>query len=141
MTVPADAEFPRPSASTLEANRLDELSTILEGLTQKILSYVKRADSKETGAVGVPQTPQELFKLFDIPQEGQGVEDLFNQFDQILDRSVVTWNQGFMDKLYASTNPVGVAADLLLSILNTNSHVFSKLKVVWEPRINSIVPR
>lgn len=79
--------------------------------------------------------------MFDIPQEGQGVEDLFNQFDQILDRSVVTWNQGFMDKLYASTNPVGVAADLLLSILNTNSHVFSKLKVVWEPRINSIVPR
>lgn len=34
--------------------------------------------------------------------------------------SVNTWSDGFLDKLYASTDPVGVASDLLLSVLNTN---------------------
>lgn len=38
--------------------------------------------------------------------------------------SVNTWHQGFMDKLYASTNPPGVAAELVLSALNANVHVY-----------------
>lgn len=29
-----------------------------------------------------------------------------------------------MDKLYAGTDPIGVAADLVLSVLNTNVHVY-----------------
>lgn len=116
----------KPLPSTLEVNRTQELELVLETLTNKILNYVKRADSNEKGTVGVPQSPKELSKLFDITDRGNGPNDLFNQFDTILDHSVVTWNRGFMDKLYASTNPVGVASDLLLSILNTNTHVFSK---------------
>ena len=42
----------------------------------------------------------------------------------VLKYSVNTWDQGFLDKLYASTTPVGMAADLLLSALNTNVHVY-----------------
>lgn len=44
--------------------------------------------------------------------------------DPILKYSVNTWHQGFLDKLYASTNAPGVAADLILSVLNTNLHVY-----------------
>lgn len=44
---------------------------------------------------------------------------------QILNYSVNTWDQGFMDKLYSSTNAVGVVAEMLLSVLNTNVHVYS----------------
>ncbi len=29
-----------------------------------------------------------------------------------------------MDKLFASTNPIGVISELLLAILNTNAHVY-----------------
>lgn len=43
---------------------------------------------------------------------------------KVLQCSVNTWNQGFIDKLYASTTPVGLASDLLLSSLNTNVHVY-----------------
>lgn len=111
--------------NSLESNRVDELTVILEGLTQRILGYVKTADSVESGSVGTPQTPDQLLQLFDISKSPNGIPDLFKQVDLILDHSVVTWNQGFLDKLYASTNPVGVASDLLLSILNTNTHVFS----------------
>lgn len=110
--------------SDLEANRVEELQQVLDVLSKKIVDYVRTADSPE-GSIGPITTPKELGKLFDLPVEGDGMDGLFKQFDTILDNSVVTWNKGFMDKLYAATNPVGVASDLLLSILNTNSHVFT----------------
>lgn len=110
--------------SSLEINRVEELTQVLEVISQKIIAYVTHADSAE-GSVGTPVSPKKLSELFDLPVEGEGIEGLFKQYDLILDNSVVTWNNGFLDKLYASTNPVGVASDMLLSILNTNSHVFT----------------
>lgn len=44
--------------------------------------------------------------------------------DKTLKYSVNTWDQGFLDKLYGSTNPVGVVSELLLGVLNTNVHVY-----------------
>ena len=31
--------------------------------------------------------------------------------------SVDTWNSGFMDKLYAGTNPVGIITEILTALL------------------------
>jgi len=42
----------------------------------------------------------------------------------ILRYSVNTWNPGFMDKLYAGTNPVGIITEMLMALLNANSHVY-----------------
>ncbi|KAF2634074.1 glutamate decarboxylase-like protein 1 [Massarina eburnea CBS 473.64] len=44
--------------------------------------------------------------------------------EKVLGYSVNTWDQGFMDKLYASTNAVGLVSELLLATLNTNAHVY-----------------
>ena len=44
--------------------------------------------------------------------------------EKILQYSVNTWDQGFLDKLYASTDAVGVASELILAVLNTNVHVY-----------------
>ncbi|RKP37257.1 pyridoxal phosphate-dependent transferase, partial [Dimargaris cristalligena] len=41
-----------------------------------------------------------------------------------LPTSVRSWNPRFMDKLYATTNPIGVLSELLLGLLNGNCHVF-----------------
>ena len=53
--------------------------------------------------------PGELSKLmnFDLPSSGQGKEGLLLTVEQLLKYSVNTWDQGFLDKLYASTNAVG----------------------------------
>ncbi|KAL2015815.1 hypothetical protein VTK56DRAFT_4731 [Thermocarpiscus australiensis] len=56
--------------------------------------------------------------------EGRGEEGLLETIKDVLKYSVNTWDQGFLDKLYASTNPVGVVSELLLSVLNTNVHVY-----------------
>ena len=70
--------------------------------------------------------PAKLEKLFSVPlpDHGQGHSGVMDVVQRVLQYSVNTWDQGFLDKLYASTTPVGLAADLVLSALNTNVHVY-----------------
>lgn len=55
-----------------------------------------------------------------MPHDGRGVDGLIETVRAILESSTNTWHQGFMNKLYASTNAVGVASELVLAVLNTN---------------------
>lgn len=66
--------------------------------------------------------PQKLQSLFSptLPTKGAGKDGLLEVIQDVLKYSVNTWDQGFMDKLYASTNAVGVVTELLLAVLNTN---------------------
>lgn len=53
--------------------------------------------------------PQELVKQlgFSLPLgEGRGEQGLLQTMQDVLQHSVNTWDQGFLDKLYASTNAV-----------------------------------
>lgn len=82
--------------------------------------------NKPTSSLVNYKSPEELQKLLklDLPSTGHGQEGLVNVLQQILHYSVNTWHQGFLDKLYASTNAPGVAAELILAALNTNVHVY-----------------
>jgi len=73
---------------------------------------------------------------FNLPISGCGKDGFLTTLESIFRFSVNTWDRGFMDKLYASTNAVGtelwqlctitdsskvgVASELILSLLNTN---------------------
>lgn len=112
----------------LELNRVAELDQLLELVKPKILQFVQDADNSHLHTLGNYVAPNELKKHF------QPYEDLENSLDQndlselidkVLKYSVNTWNPGFLDKLYASNNPIGVISDLILSVLNTNSHVYT----------------
>lgn len=69
---------------------------------------------------------QKLIQLLDfkLPNEGQGQAGFLKWVEKILQYSVNTWDQGFMDKLYASSDAAGVASELILAVLNTNLHVY-----------------
>jgi glutamate decarboxylase len=57
--------------------------------------------------------PEDLVRelALSLPKgEGRGEEGLLETIKDVLKYSVNTWDQGFMDKLYASTNPVRLAA-------------------------------
>jgi glutamate decarboxylase len=43
---------------------------------------------------------------FELPGNGKGKEGLLATVEEVLKYSVNTWDQGFLDKLYASTNAV-----------------------------------
>lgn len=124
--------------SQLEANRVAELDELLTVLKPKVLAHIAKADpnspSYQKGSLGTYHEPAVLKEKFFGPQSAaakldkqpQGNSDeLIKTIDDILEYSVNTWNPGFLDKLYALNNPIGVVGDLLLSVLNTNSHVYT----------------
>lgn len=58
---------------------------------------------------------------FSLPAgEGKGKQGLLQVVENVLKYSVNTWDQGFLDKLYATTNAPGVVSELVLAVLNTN---------------------
>ncbi|KAL9008279.1 MAG: hypothetical protein Q9173_006580 [Seirophora scorigena] len=123
-------------------DRADEVSALVNAARELLIPFIRSADedatAKETGHSrskegGGPRTalvehhkPQKLSQLLDpqIPEQGVGHDGFLRLVEKVLQYSVNTWDQGFMPKLYASTDAPGVASDLVLSVLNTNLHVY-----------------
>ncbi|ETS75455.1 hypothetical protein PFICI_12399 [Pestalotiopsis fici W106-1] len=120
-------------------NRASELedANAVKGL---LISYIRAADeaapvraqggdaSAQASVLVEPHAPKALVEkmAFSLPQQsGKGKDGLLETIKDVLKYSVNTWDQGFLDKLYSSTNPVGVISELVLSILNTNVHVYT----------------
>jgi glutamate decarboxylase len=136
---------------------------LIDAVKALILPFIRAADeavpSRAAGELlpnkeGVVQNalvnarkPEDLVRELSLclPEgPGLGEDGLLRAIGDILKYSVNTWDQGFMDKLYASTNPVrptscqphppadlpiltlivlsqvGVVSELLLGVLNTN---------------------
>ncbi|KAK0642411.1 L-aspartate decarboxylase dtxS4 [Lasiodiplodia hormozganensis] len=123
-------------------SRADEVAELLDAVQNLLIPFIRAADEdaaiKPTGRGltidgSEPRTvlveshpPKKLESLLNLqlPENGVGKEGLLDVVQRILQYSVNTWDQGFMDKLYASTNAVGVASELILAVLNTNVHVY-----------------
>ncbi|APA14418.1 hypothetical protein sscle_12g091880 [Sclerotinia sclerotiorum 1980 UF-70] len=130
-----------PNASN-PLNRADEVEDLLKAVQSLIIPFIKSADedanTKHTGhgksiPGGGPRTtllehhkPEKLLQLldFNLPTNGKGKDGLLITVEQVLKYSVNTWDQGFLDKLYSSTNAVGIISELILAVLNTNLHVY-----------------
>lgn len=122
-------------SSDLEVHRVAELDELLRLIHPKIVDYVALADPKsrsyQPDSLGSYHDPQFLKEVFtgdeSIFENGlsNSHTELMGHIDNVLKYSVNTWNPGFLDKLYASTNPIGVISDMILSVLNTNSHVYT----------------
>ncbi|KAI7778462.1 hypothetical protein LA080_002066 [Diaporthe eres] len=113
---------------------------LLTAVQSLLLPFIKAADDaapeRAAGATGTsqpsvlvdPQLPKVLVgkMAFSLPgNQGKGHHGLLETIQNLLKYSVNTWDQGFLDKLYASTNAVGVVSELVLSVLNTNLHVYN----------------
>ncbi|KAF2466754.1 PLP-dependent transferase [Lindgomyces ingoldianus] len=122
-------------------NRADEVKELLDAVQELIIPFIRSAEdatSKHEGhglsiSGGRPRTtlvehhpPKKLETLLnlEIPEQSGGKEGLVKLVRKVLQYSVNTWDQGFLDKLYASTNAVGLISELLLAVLNTNAHVY-----------------
>ncbi|KAL8912959.1 MAG: hypothetical protein Q9171_002158 [Xanthocarpia ochracea] len=117
-------------------------NALLSAVQELLIPFIRAADddatAKEIGhglskSGGGPRTalvehhkPQKLFQLVDpqLPDAGVGKDGFLQLVEKVLQYSVNTWDQGFMPKLYASTDAAGVASELILSVLNTNVHVY-----------------
>lgn len=120
----------------LERNRAQELEEIIKPALESVIKYVTEIDN---GTRSVGKRYENSQKVYDdlglqnsqnlfvnaIQKSENSAEEILRVFDQILENSITTWHPGFMDKLYVGTNPIGLLSDILLSVLNTNSHVFT----------------
>lgn len=98
---------------------------LIDAVRDLIVPFIRSADTaaatKPTGRSvssikGLPETglvdlykPEDLVKKFgfSLPlQGGRGRQGLLETIRDVLKYSVNTWDQGFLDKLYASTNGV-----------------------------------
>jgi len=102
------------------------LPQLIDSVKSLILPFIRAADdaaaSKASGggsAVAGPKTsrttlveslrPQELIDRLALSlsdRDGKGKDGLLDMIQKILEYSVNTWDQGFLDKLYSSTNAV-----------------------------------
>ncbi|KAJ5174433.1 uncharacterized protein N7482_000310 [Penicillium canariense] len=123
------------------SSRADEVQNLLKAVEDLLIPFIRSADehsalTQKNGANGHAATqgtslvdykkPGELRDILQlgIPEKGQAQDGLIEVLQKVLKYSVNTWHQGFLDKLYASTNAPGVAAELILAVLNTNVHVY-----------------
>ncbi|KAL8729682.1 MAG: hypothetical protein Q9181_004912 [Wetmoreana brouardii] len=137
-----NANLPERSKRQQFPDRADEVSNLLNAVQDLLIPFIRAADEdatvKDTGhglstSGGGPRTtlvehhkPQKLSQLLDpqLPSTALSRPDFLAVVQKILQYSVNTWDQGFMCKLYASTDAPGLASDLILSVLNTNLHVY-----------------
>lgn len=133
LLIPFIAEGDERQASKLPNEVDGETNEIVQKAPtdpQEVDSIVKKKQAQSTpnGAAADqdssvnPLEPKELIKRlsFVLPDQGLGTDGLTDVLKKILRYSVNTWDQGFLHKLYATTNPIGVVSELILAVLNTN---------------------
>ncbi|KAI1429050.1 glutamate decarboxylase [Xylaria sp. FL1777] len=125
----------------LPLNRADEVEDLVNAVRSLIVPFVRAADEaaplRAQGHIGEGPSPrnvlveayrpEDLVKRlqFSLPEgRGRGKDGLLDTIQDVLRYSVNTWDQGFLDKLYSSTNAVGVISEMLLAVLNTNVHIY-----------------
>ncbi|KAE8371131.1 pyridoxal phosphate-dependent transferase [Aspergillus bertholletiae] len=129
--------------SALPTDRVAELTEAVESVLQCLTPFLRASEDDyssltterhlssgcySTGDVlesylSHPDQLREHLSL-NLPSNGRGLEDIASSTSTLLQHSVNTSSPGFMDKLWASPSIPGIAADLVLSALNGNDHVF-----------------
>lgn len=97
-------------------------SQLLGAVSRLVVPYVEMADERSSkttveldqsalNGLDELEDPALLASKLQLetPTAGTGKLGLLSAIQAVLDGSVNTWDQGFMDKLYASTNPVSTA--------------------------------
>lgn len=121
-------------------SRADELETLLTTTLQQVIPFARHADdelkshisnspTKRTALVN-EHSIEDLTAILNssdflsIPSQPQRHDGFASDLATILKYSVNTLSPGFMDKLYSAPVPPGIATELILSVLNTNVHVY-----------------
>ncbi|KAI7536470.1 hypothetical protein KC331_g11461, partial [Hortaea werneckii] len=101
--------------------RADEAEDLLSSVKELVIPFIRAADedaATKAEGHGLQQPgqgprsvlvehhpPKKLRQLIDLslPAQGQGKEGVMQMVHDVLRYSVNTWDQGFLDKLYAAT--------------------------------------
>lgn len=121
-------------------SRAQELKTLLSAVLDRLIPFIEAADAEiqahenhrplSKSSLVEAHSPSDLREILTangtltLPDQGTGQGGVLESLASVLQYSVNTSAPGFLDKLYAAPLPPGIAADLVLSVLNTNLHVY-----------------
>ncbi|KEF62815.1 glutamate decarboxylase [Exophiala aquamarina CBS 119918] len=123
-----------------QPSRAIEIEGLIKSVLAQLIPFLTSADQElrahqvhdevvETSLVDT-KSPSELTYILTedgtltLPEHGSSQAGLLRSLSSILSYSVNTSSPGFLDKLYSAPLAPGIAADLTLSVLNTNLHVY-----------------
>lgn len=128
------------SSGRIQPSRTVEIEGLLKAVLVQLIPFLESADQElqehqvnddviETSLVDTKSPSELTYILTDdgtlsLPEHGASQSGLLQSLSSILSYSVNTSSPGFLDKLYSAPLPPGIAADLILSVLNTNLHVY-----------------
>jgi hypothetical protein len=69
--------------------------------------------------------PEIIEKLGPLTNEGHSFDECIRALETTMKYSVNTLNPFFFDKLYAGSDPIGQIAELIVTVLNTGTHVYN----------------
>lgn len=127
------------SRSPLQAEAASsEAARLLPQVLQLVQDFIASGEKPETYVAPWGSIPDfRKAVTLDLPDsvdtDASGMPDetaLTDAIKLVFDHSVNPWTGRFLDKLYAATTPVGIAADLVLSAVNANAHVMSASPVL-----------
>jgi glutamate decarboxylase len=87
---------------------VSSLQRLIHPFIESVDTSVTSLENGHTNPLAEQHSPTELSSILnlELPQNGVGKEGFLKIVETILKYSVNTWNRGFMDKLYGSTNAV-----------------------------------
>ncbi|ETS79363.1 hypothetical protein PFICI_09216 [Pestalotiopsis fici W106-1] len=101
----------------------DQLLRSVEGATiQHSGTAVEHQDEKQQRLSSLTSKIEDILTSF--PAEGTGLEGFSDAINLLSSYSVNTSSRGFLGKLVSGPSLPGIAADLYVSILNNNGHVW-----------------
>ena len=102
-----------------------ELTEFLDGLTQRIESYINSADNADRKTVDF-LTPSSRSHSTDLslPLEGNGSQSILDDIDEFLRQCVRTNRPEFMNPLWGGLNVAGFAGEVIAALTNQSMYTY-----------------
>ena len=102
-----------------------ELTQFLDGLTQRIESYINSADNTDHKTVDY-LTPSSRGQSTDLslPLEGNGSQSILDDIDEFLRQCVRTNRPEFMNPLWGGLNVAGFAGEVIAALTNQSMYTY-----------------
>ncbi|SAM83540.1 related to Glutamate decarboxylase 1 [Ustilago bromivora] len=99
-----------------------ELETLLGQIYEPLTQWAKAGERH--GASAHPNPQAAPIKLL-LEEEGCSRQEILQEVEEALRRSVNPWTGRFWEKLYSRPDPVGIAGDIVVACSNASGHVES----------------
>jgi len=117
----------RVARTSKPAEEGKELAALVKAFLPRLLRFVAENDHNDIPTHRFSE-PEDLKKLLGktsrLPEEGHDISEMEQFLQLTLDHSVRTGSPLFMDKLYAGADPIGMMAEWIVAILNTNCYIY-----------------